>query len=536
MQDLLSLSASLSLEQCIGHLLCPLHSGKDVDRFRRLQEEEHYGSVFFNSRPLSEYRDITSAIQSVAASPVVMAADLEAGAKSVLGGHTPFPWSMASGAAMDLEATECMGRATAMEGRHAGLHWTFGPVVDLNVNWRNGVTNIRSYGDRLERVIPCARAFIRGVQAEQHMAACAKHFPGDGMDERDQHLLTSVNSLTVDAWMQSYGEVWKSVFAQGVQTVMSGHISFPAWQGLEAEPVAALPATLCPKLQVELLRQELGFQGLLVSDAAPMIGLQSRVREEEAVLRFIEAGGDVYLFAEPGKDYQSLLKAVHTGRLSEERVRESAGRVMALKQWLGLAEAPLGEAPGPEQKEEFSNAATRLARAAITLQKDNGRVGQAPSPGAKLLTVTVDYEGHKFVPEELDTFDQALEAAGYVVTHCRNPTHSWILEHAQDYETVFLNFHILPHMIMGHTRLYCPQAMMFWRGFYRSHDDVRCTSFGTPYLLHDQPHLPNMLLAYSGVAPSQKAAVDVWLGKRVPSGTCPVKQPRIQLQGMEVFT
>ena len=96
----------LTLDQCIGHLLCPLHSGNDFDRFRALQEKEHYGSVFFNSRPLEEYQAITTAIQDVAASLVIIAADLEAGAKSVLGGHTPFPWSMASGATIDLEATE----------------------------------------------------------------------------------------------------------------------------------------------------------------------------------------------------------------------------------------------------------------------------------------------------------------------------------------------------------------------------------------------------------------------------------------------
>jgi len=524
----------LTLDQCIGHLLCPLHSGRDVDRFRYLQEKEHYGSVFFNNRPLEEYQSITNAIQDVAASPVIMAADLEAGAKSVLGGHTPFPWSMASGAAMDLEATEEMGRATALEGRHAGLHWTFGPVVDINYNWRNGVTNIRSYGDRPQTVIDCASAFIRGVQENGRMAACAKHFPGDGMDERDQHLVTSVNSLTVEAWMETYGKVWKAVFAQGVKTVMTGHISFPAWQGHATNLSAALPATLCAKLQIDLLRQELGFDGLLVSDAAPMVGLQSRVREEEAVIRFLQAGGDVYLFAEPEKDFQAVQKAVISGDLSEERVRESAARVLALKDWLGLAEETLGPKPTSEETSRFEAASAGIAAGAITIQKESPSIGKPPAFDARILTVTLDYEGHKFFPQTLEAFEEHLRNAGYTNLTClRNPPHGDLVRTAEDYDTIFLNIYLLPHMIMGQTRLFCPQAMTFWRGFYVSHPDVRCTSFGTPYVLFDQPHLPNMLLAYSGVPASQRAAVDVWLGRITATGTSPVRQPETVLQGLD---
>jgi beta-N-acetylhexosaminidase len=525
-----SLSDALSLEACIGQLLCPLHGRDDLEAVKRWQEKEHYGCAFLNSSTLELFHKTTDAIQSAAEHSVIVAADLECGAKSITDRSTRFPWSMASGAARDEAATEIMGLATAMEGRHAGIHWTFAPVVDINYNFRNGVSNVRTYGDDPDTVLRCASAAIRGIQAENRMAACAKHFPGDGLDERDQHLLTTVNNLSVDAWMATYGKVWRGVIDAGVRTIMSGHISFPAWQGEFEHPENGLPATLCPKLQIELLRKELGFDGLIVSDAAPMIGLTSRVPEDEAAVQFIAAGGDVYLFARPGKEHALILKAVREGRLSEERVREAAGRVMALRQWLGLAESPRGPAPSPEQTQTFRDAAETIARKAITVQKDNGRIGQPPPKSARILTVTVDTDGHKFQPPTLEAFDRHLQKLGYAdVTHWRNPGAHQMLEAVKAYDTLFLNLYILPHMHMGHTRLYSPQAMIFWRGFAAQHPDIRCTSFGSPYLLYDQPHLPNMLLAYCGVESCQRAAVEVWMGLRKPEGVCPVRQPRITI-------
>ena len=524
------LSNTLSLEACIGQVLCPLHGRDDLEAVKRWQELEQYGCAFLNSSTLELFHKTTDAIQSAAASPVIVAADLECGAKSITDRATRFPWAMASGAARDEAATETMGLATAMEGRHAGIHWTFAPVVDINYNFRNGVSNVRTFGDEPDTVLRCARAVIRGIQAENRMAACAKHFPGDGMDERDQHLLTTVNNLSVDAWMATYGKVWRGVIDAGVRTVMSGHISFPAWQGEFQHPENGLPATLCPKLQIELLRKELGFEGVVVSDAAPMTGLTSRVPEDEAAVRFIEAGGDVYLFARPGKEHGLILKAVQEGRLSEARVREAASRVLALKEWLGLAENTRSPAPAAAQTQSFRDAAETLARKAVTVQKDNGRIGQAPPLDARILTVTVDTEGHKFQPPTLDAFDQHLRNAGYTdVTHLRNPGSHQMLEAVKEYDTIFLNLYILPHMHMGHTRLYSPQAMIFWRGFAAQHTDLRCTSFGSPYLLYDQPHLPNMLLAYSGAEPCQRTAVEVWLGMRKASGRCPVRQPQIRI-------
>jgi len=527
----------LSLEQAIGQLLCPLLKGGDYDQQQRWQETEHYGSVFFNKRSQAAFRHASKVLNNCSISPVLVAADLEHGAVAVSDKSTPFPWSMALAATDSEDLAYQMGRATAVEGRHAGIHWTFSPNIDINFNFRAPESNIRTYGDDPERVRRIALAYIKGIQEDNLVAAAAKHFPGTGMDERDQHLLTAINPLTVDAWMATYGKVWRSVIDAGVLSIMSGHIAFPAWQGHTEDLDAAMPATLCPKLQIDLLREELGFKGLLVSDAAPMIGMTSRVPEDECVVEFIKAGGDAYLFARPGIDHPNLLRAVREKRLSEARVYESAQRVLDMKTALRLEAGIFSPAPTPEQQQSFEAAALDIARSSITVVKDNGKVGQPIPRGAKVLTVTIDYAEQKFDPEELTAFDAALKAAGHAVTHWRNPAENYqhddtgnLATDARNFDVVFLNFHLVPHMEIGHTRLYGARAMNFWHGFYASHPDVRCSSFGTPYLLFDQPHLPNMLLAYGGLEDSQRAAVDVWLGKEKAVGICPVKLPKTQLK------
>lgn len=522
----------LTLEQAVGQLLCPLMKGVDYDQQMRWQENENYGAVFFNSRTQQEFVNASTALNSAAVSPVLIAADLEHGATAIADKSTPFPWSMALAATDSEELAYSMGQATAVEARHAGIHWTFSPNIDINYNFRAPESNIRTYGDDPTRIKRLALSYIRGIQEGQLVAAAAKHFPGTGIDERDQHLLTAINPLTVEAWMSTYGEVWRAVIDAGVLSIMSGHISFPAWQGIKNDVLDALPATLCPKLQIDLLREELGFKGVLVSDAAPMIGITSRVPEDEAVVEFIKAGGDSYLFARPEVDYPILLKAVQDGRLSEDRIYQSAQRMLDLKKTLRLDEKNFSPQPTAAQTQEFTHSAKEIAQKSITVVKDNGKVGQPIPKGAKVLTVTLDYKDHKFAPVELDAFDERLREAGCDVTHWHNPAENFwndetgnLPSDAGNYDVVFINFHIVPHMELGHTRLYGARAMTFWHGFYTSHPDVRFTSFGTPYILFDQPHLPNMMLAYGGLEDSQRAAVDVWLGSQTATGKCPVKLP-----------
>ncbi|MCA9912861.1 MAG: glycoside hydrolase family 3 protein, partial [Anaerolineae bacterium] len=259
---------SMSIEACAGQLLCPMHPQYSTDDWLRLLDEVPLGTLFVRSMPLDEMRSMLSRLQDRVEIPLLVAGDLEHGAIAIADQSTSFPWTMAMAAANDVELMRLCGQATAIEGRHAGLNWSFSPVIDLNLNFNNPITNIRALSDDPDRVIRLAIPLIQAMQ--QHgMLATAKHFPGDGVDDRDHHLSTSYNTLPMEQWWELYGRVWRAVIDAGVRCVMPGHIGLPDYQGYQHDPEAAPPATLDPKLLQTLLRDELGFEGLIVSDASP---------------------------------------------------------------------------------------------------------------------------------------------------------------------------------------------------------------------------------------------------------------------------
>ena len=317
-----------------------------------------------------------------------MAGDLEHGAIALTEG-TEFPWMMAAGAADDTELMTIMGQATAAEARYAGMHWTFSPVIDLNYNFNNPITNVRALSDQPDRVIRLATAFVRGLQAGGRLAATAKHFPGDGVDDRDQHLSTTVNSLPFAQWQETYGRVWRAVIEAGVMCVMPGHISLPDYQGYADRPEDAPPATLSSRLLTDLLRTTLGFDGLLISDASAMIGLSSRLPSDERVVQCIKSGLDVYLFPETLLDYERLLQALKDGRLPEERVRDAARRVLSLKARLNLHRDPFGPKPSADDIRSYQQAAQSMADKSITVLRQDGRPPVHLAPGSRVLTVTI---------------------------------------------------------------------------------------------------------------------------------------------------
>jgi beta-N-acetylhexosaminidase len=431
---------------------------------------------------------------------------------------------MAAGAAGDLALIREMGRITAREGRAVGVHWTFSPVVDLNVNFQNPVTNVRSLGDDPAAVSRLAAAWIEGMQASGELAAAAKHFPGDGMDDRDQHMCTSVNSCSMPQWRQTYGKVWKAAIDAGVLSIMAGHISLPAYEGLENDPARALPATLNPRLQIDLLRNELGFEGVIVSDAAPMIGITSRVPSAEEALQNILAGSDVFLFANPRQDFAYLKQAFASGRLTPQQVDQSARRVLEMKARLGLNQNVESIPLSAAELESNQAVAQSLAERSITLLRQNAFTPVALPPGAKVLTVTITYDnGRPDAERWLPAVDEALRARGFQVDHLDNPNSQAMFDKAAHYEMVLVNVVIYPHALFGTVRMTGEMMNFFWRAFYIDHPNVIFTSFGNPYLLYEQPHLPNLYLAYGHSRASQIAAVKAWLGELTPTGHCPVK-------------
>jgi beta-N-acetylhexosaminidase len=514
----------MSLEEKIGHLLCPEDRGYSPQEWLDLLREVPLGSAFFKYDPPDRCTACIDALQSASRIPLLIASDLEHGAGAMIQGAANSPFPMALGATGDPDLAYRMGRDTAREGRAWGCHWTFSPVVDLNVNFQNPVTNIRALGDDAGKVAPLVSALIRGLQEGGEMAATAKHFPGDGVDDRDQHICTSVNALSVAAWRETYGKVWRAAFDAGAMSVMVGHISFPAYEDLAHDPAAALPATLSPKMQVDLLRGELGFEGLIVSDAVVMIGISSRVGREDKALHNILSGSDVVLFCDPREDFRRLLAAAQDGRLPLERIDQSVRRVLEMKARLGLHLGASRKPLSPAEVAGFQSGAQHVADRSLTLLRANPVTPLRLATGARVLTVPVSYTPAD-QPNPLALVDDLLRARGLQVEHLHGMDGGYLCAHAAEFDAVFVNVVLYPHARMGTIRLTGDLLGVFWESFWPDCPNTVFTAFGSPYLLYELPHLPNLYVGYGHAPVVQRAAVAAWLGELVPSGVCPVRQP-----------
>lgn len=512
----------MSLEACIGHLLMPEDRDYGPDEWARLIRDIPLGCVFIGEREPGAVRRDIDAIQAHARVPVVVAADYEQG---VIGG-TAFPYSMAFGAAADPALVRAKARATAREARALGVHWVFQPVADLLYRFQNPETQMRAFGDTPARVKALAIEQIRGLQEDGLLAATAKHFPGAGMDDRDQHLCTALNPLPMGKWRRTYGAVWRGTIDAGVMAVMTGHIALPDYEGLAERPSAALPATLSPRVQVDLLRGDLGFQGVIVSDAAPMVGMASRVRAEEQALQFILAGGDVFLFADPRQDFARLVQAVKDGRLGEARVRESARRVLELKARVGLFRGTRSAELTSAEREAHAGLAQAIADRGVTVWKRDDALPARPGPGARILTVTVRWES---APEsrcpELAAVDAELRRRGFEVDHLLNPGHTVLADAVDRYDLVCVNVVHVFHAPIGANRMIGNVAMTWWRGFWAARRNVIFTAFGSPFVVYEAPQWSNAVLTYGACEACQRAAVKAWLGEVEPRGTLPVRLP-----------
>lgn len=515
------LMTTLSTKEKIAQLLCPDKLPKTDDELEALAKEVPLGAFFLHGKSKEDINRVVRVFKKYTDIPLLIAADLEHGPYAGVKEGTQFPFVMGAGAANDADLVRRMGDAAAREGRAHGFNWTFGPVVDLNINPENPVTNIRAFGEDPDHVMTLACAFIEGVQADGRMATAAKHFPGDGLDDRDQHFATSINPLSKEEWDKTYGRVWKRVIDEGTMSIMVGHIGFPAVDpGVDYK--GATPGTLSSKIQIDLLKNELGFKGVIVSDALPMIGMQGHVRCDEAAVMNVITGSDSVLFADPIPDFAELVKAYEEGRLTDERVDDGCRRILEMKARVGLFDDTAIDVSFDKSANEKN--AGRMADASITLIRDATNLYSLKKEECKnVLTVTLMYDegkGDRF--NDLAVVDDELRARGCTVTHLVNPSHYDLLTQVNAFDTVFLNIKVWPHCLMGTTRLTGKLGMALWRAFWTEHDRVLFTSFGSPYHLKEIPAAPNMVTVYGDAHASQRAAVKAWFGEIPFNGKSPV--------------
>lgn len=367
--------SDLSMEEKVAQMFMTRYSGrfygensyvyKDV---KRLVGEEGIGGVipFFGSThgTISNLNEL----QKLARIPLLMAADYERGVGQQLEGATLFPSNMAMAATGSPELAYQQGMVTAREARAVGVHITFAPVMDVNSNPDNPIINLRSYGDSPENVTRFGVQFIEGAQ-DNRLVATAKHFPGHGDTGVDSHTSLPVIETTRERFERIDLAPFKAAVDAGVKMIMVGHIAVPAMDE------GRLPATLSPELNGRLLREELGFQGVIVTDAMEMGGITEAYWAGEAAILTIEAGTDMVLLPmDIDRAILSVLDAVKSGRISEQRIDESVKRILDLKSELGLWQnriVTLEHAQAVLGRSDFQSIAYEAAKNSITLVKDD---------------------------------------------------------------------------------------------------------------------------------------------------------------------
>lgn len=515
--------ASLSMEERLAQLfIMKINHPGEVDSLAELAKTIPFGGLFVWGATADEHRARIQRLQKAGRVPLVVSADLETGAGNAAAGMTMFPDNLAVAAANSEELAYAMGKASAIEGRSIGVHWTFAPVVDVNTHPDNPIANTRGLGDDPERIGRIASAIVRGLQ-EHGIAGCAKHFPGDGTDDVDQHVVTSVNALPMEQWKRISGRTFNTAFEAGVMSTMIGHIALPAWDGELDGRRSYRPATVSRRIVTDLLRREMGFEGIIVTDDMNMGGVSGYMNHRDRTVGCLAAGCDMILFPDLPQDFQTLLEAMRSGALSEQRVNESARRVLEFKARLDLHRGELFGPPAtPEQTREFQAASRKIAEQAICCVRDLNHIFPLKGlrPGGKVLTVTLTND------VDLPDVDRELTARGYHVEHLRNPEDWSLSGRWRGADAVFVNFAFRANWGTNGVRSVGPHNRIFMGGFQTEHPCVIFTSFGSPYHLRQFSAATNYVNVHSCSRESQRAAVAAWFGE-IPM---PAKSPVGNLQ------
>jgi beta-glucosidase-like glycosyl hydrolase/CubicO group peptidase (beta-lactamase class C family) len=528
--------ARMTREEKVSHLFFARTTGTfqstDSEGYRRivdLVEDFGLGGIIFGlGDPLAQAARAND-LQQRAALPLLTAQDMEWGAGMRLSEATTFPPAMAVGATRNARYARLTGYATAVEARALGTHQLYAPVADVNNNPQNPIINVRSFGERPPLVSRMASAFVSGAQ-EGGAIATLKHFPGHGDTATDSHLDLPVLRFG-RARLDTLELVpFRRALDTGVRSVMTGHLALPA-----LEPDSTVPASLSPEVTRKVLRDDLGFEGLIVTDALNMQGVTKNFGVGETAVRALEAGADVLLMSEnPRLARAAVMEALETGRLDEAQITASVRRVLETKQELGLHEERLVDLPSvPEtvagpRHQVLSDA---VARASVTLlRNDGGLVPMVPPARHDVLAVTLTNG------ESLDTgrpFRRHLArgpAVASMDTHHLNARSDSIdyaeaLDAIEGRDVVVVSTFLPVRSWTGQIGLPKPQKA-FLDSLLASDTRVAMASFGNPYVSGAVDGRPDAYLAAYGTdAPSQTAAAQALIGRSPTPGRLPVTIP-----------
>ncbi len=390
--------SQMDIDSLLNQITCPQFFSHTP-----LPSQNNFGALFFHASPKSALIEQINRFKSQCSFPPLITTDMENGPGEMITDGTQFPSIMAAGIAGDEKLAYEMGRAAAHEGRAVGYNWSLSPCVDIAAVADSPMVSIRSAGVDADTVIRTAGAYMRGLQ-ENGMVATLKHFPGDGYDIYDQHLTVSTNPLSREEWWQHSGRVFQELIDQGAMAIMPGHISLPAFDKKWADTDFYPPASVSRPLLNDLLRGEMGFDGLIVSDAVNMGGFAGFINRFDASALFLEAGGDCVLF--PNLDYfnKEMKVRLGNGMLKKETLIARAERIVSLKDKLRLLDQ---DTVPPQVLDYERHKATSRALVDKCVKVVRDRAGILPAKIEKStriahVIISMRYEDEKPLYEELE--------------------------------------------------------------------------------------------------------------------------------------
>lgn len=533
--------AKMSLEEKIGQLVMLPFQGEftsfespEYQQLLRAIEQNHVGGFMLGTRagPFGiergkpyETAALINLLQRASRIPLLFAADFERGTAMRLEDGTSFPHAMAVAATGRPEDAFAVGRITAAEARAVGVHWIFAPVADVNSNPENPIINVRSFGEDPQRVSAFVEAYVRGVE-ENGALSTAKHFPGHGDTQIDSHLDLPLVSSDRSHLNSVEFPPFRAAFTAGASTVMTGHLGVPA-----LEPETGRPATLSRSIIEGLLRDELGFDGLVLTDAMDMGGVARHYTPGEAAVRALLAGADLLLQPPvPDAALAALKEAADSGRLPLARIDQAVTRVLRAKARVGLHQnrlVDLKSLPKLLARREFSHAADEIANRGVTLLRETQCILplDATRP-LKLLLVNIagdpDSAPGRFFENEFRWRVDSLETLRFDTRY--SPIGNLDFSKVSAYDAVILALFVRVADRKGSVALPEEQASAVHR-LLAIDKPVIVACFGSPYVIKHYPEAKTWVGIFSNADVAQRAAARAVFGQAAISGRIPVNVP-----------
>lgn len=557
----------MTLEEKIGQLISvginATFLNQDSDAFQNLKhqiEDNHVGGIILFRGPVYESVILVNRMQQLARYPLLISSDLEAGAGMRFDDTVNFPWNMAVGATGNPDFARRQGEVTAREARALGVQHVFAPVVDVNNNAANPVINVRSYGEDPTEVARFAAAFTKGAQSAG-VIATAKHFPGHGDTAVDSHRGLPEIDVT-RARLNSVELVpFQAAVDAGVGSVMVGHIALPQIdstsikplpKAVKAKPVdtdeagevidekAYMPATMSPVMG-GILRNDLNFHGMIVTDALSMSGLTIYFTQSEAAVRALEAGADMLLKpADVEAAFNGVRDAVKSGRLTEKRIEESARKILAAKYDLGLVNqrlTPIDTIDRTVSGREAGRLAAEIAEHAITLVRDEDKLVPltALKPDARVLNIAITNGDDRLVVA--GPFVSRLARSGRKVETIALDDRSTeqevqkTIELAKSADLIIASLYGRVRSGQARSVGLPDSGAQVLNALIGGKTPVVGISFGNPYLLQSFSGLRTYLVAYGDMPSLQQAAARALLGEIDIVGQLPISLPGLYPRG-----